>query len=74
MPDRYEDTHLRRGIQRPELVRRLQADLRELGFAIVGEADGVFGRRTAWALREFQIYSGMRGGARERRGTSTKPR
>jgi len=65
VPDRYDDIHLRRGVRRPESVQRLQADLRELGFAVVGVADGVFGRRTEWALREFQIYARQPGGARE---------
>ena len=40
-------------------VELLQQDLRELGFLIVGTPDGVFGRRTEWAVREFQIYAGM---------------
>ncbi len=43
----------------PAYVEQLQRDLRELGFAIVGTPDGVFGRHTEWAVREFQIYAGM---------------
>ena len=32
-----------------------------LGFSLIGDADGVFGRTTewAWAVREFQIYARM---------------
>lgn len=40
-------------------VESLQEDLDELGFKIVGGADGGFGRRTEWAVREFQIYAQM---------------
>lgn len=40
-------------------VELLQQDLRELGFLIVGTPNGVFGRATEWAVREFQIYAGM---------------
>ncbi|MGO7377505.1 peptidoglycan-binding protein [Rhizobium ruizarguesonis] len=38
-------------------VALLQRDLKQLGFAVVGTADGDFGGRTFWALREFQSYS-----------------
>lgn len=38
-------------------VHRLQKDLRELGFLIVGLPDDIFGRLTEWAVREFQIYA-----------------
>ena len=40
-------------------IRQLQRDLKTLGFALVGEPDGTFGRHTAWAVREFQIYAKM---------------
>lgn len=45
----------------PAYVRRLQHDLRALGFTMIreGEATGFFGRVTEWAVREFQIYAGM---------------
>jgi hypothetical protein len=46
-------------------VRRLQADLRELGFLLVGTPDGSFGRATEWAVREFQIYAKMANVAQE---------
>lgn len=53
------DTFLkpRRGVTREETVRRLQRDLDSLGFKILGKVDGNFGRRTFWALREFQTYA-----------------
>jgi hypothetical protein len=41
-------------------VEQLQQDLIELGFKIVGVADGDFGAKTEWAVREFQIYAKMR--------------
>jgi hypothetical protein len=40
-------------------VEQLQRDLSALGFALVGSADGIFGRQTEWAVREFQIYAKM---------------
>jgi peptidoglycan hydrolase-like protein with peptidoglycan-binding domain len=40
-------------------VKQLQEDLRTLGFKILGVPDGGFGRRTTWAVREFQIYAKM---------------
>ncbi|BBH71870.1 hypothetical protein ACTI_85550 [Actinoplanes sp. OR16] len=43
----------------PGFVRRLQDDLRILGFHIAGPATGTFGLRTEWAVREFQIYAKM---------------
>jgi hypothetical protein len=46
-------------------VDQLQTDLKELGFALVGTPDGVFGRHTEWAVREFQIYAGMEHVAQE---------
>ncbi len=49
-----------------EHVRTLQEDLRTLGFTIVGTPNGEFGRRTAWAVREFQIYAKMEHVARVR--------
>lgn len=59
MPDRYEDTDLRRGSSRHDLVQRLQLDLIALGFNGIDKADGVFGRLTYWAVREFQAYAAM---------------
>ncbi len=47
-------------------VEALQADLRRFGFHLVGGVDGGFGRRTAAAVREFQIYARMKQVARER--------
>lgn len=40
-----------------EYVRELQEDLLTLGFSIVGEPSGNFDLKTAWAVRELQIYS-----------------
>lgn len=45
-------------------VEDLQTLLNTLGFAIVGTADGDFGPRTEWAVREFQIYASAPGGAK----------
>jgi len=59
MPDRYEDTDLRRGSSRHDLVQRLQLDLIALGFNGIDKADGVFGRLTYWAVRDFQAYAAM---------------
>jgi len=60
---------IRGGTERPdedaEHVLRLQRDLQELGFMVVGGADGDFLRRTQWAVREFQIYARMERAARE---------
>ena len=52
----------------PAYVRRLQHDLRVLGFRMIreGEVTGFFGRVTEWAVREFQIYAGMERVARLR--------
>lgn len=54
-PPRYD------GAARPNAadghVAQLQADLLELGFGLVGTADGAFGRWTRWAVREFQTYA-----------------
>ena len=59
MTDRYDGLDLRRGSSHHQQVQTLQQDLRELGFWLVGEADGIFGRLTYWALREFQAYAAM---------------
>jgi hypothetical protein len=59
MTDRYGNEDLGRGSTRHEQVQTLQRDLRELGFWIVGPADGIFGRNTFWAVREFQAYARM---------------
>jgi hypothetical protein len=40
-------------------VRRLQFDLRALGFKMIRDPDGVFGPHTEQAVREFQIYASM---------------
>jgi len=42
-------------------VEQLQCNLRELGFAIMGNPDGKFARLSQWAVREFQIYASMEG-------------
>ncbi|GAB2922368.1 peptidoglycan-binding domain-containing protein [Rheinheimera gaetbuli] len=44
----------------PGHVKRLQMDLKTFGFAIVGEPDGVFGTKTEFAVREFQVYARLR--------------
>lgn len=56
---RYGGQVLRRGSSSENAVRRLQRDLAELGFTVVGPADGCFGRFTAWAVREFQAYAAL---------------
>ncbi|MBK8907877.1 MAG: peptidoglycan-binding protein [Rhodospirillales bacterium] len=56
---RYGGEILRRGSADDNAVRRLQRDLAELGFTVVGPADGCFGRFTAWAVREFQAYAAL---------------
>lgn len=48
----------------PQHVRQLQNDLRTLGFLSGGVPNGAFGRDTECAVREFQIYAGMRHVAR----------
>ena len=40
-------------------VLALKQDLLQLGFGIVGQVNDSFDIRTEWAVREFQIYSGM---------------
>lgn len=40
-------------------VTQLQEDLRRLGFLLIGTPDGDFGRKSQFALREFQIYAKM---------------
>lgn len=52
-------------IDGPSHVEQLQNDLDHLGFDVVGGADGQAGRKTQWAIREFQIYAGMERVARE---------
>lgn len=59
MSDRYDGIDLKRGSSHNEQVERLQADLRTLGFLLAGEPDGIFGLKTFWAVREFQIYASM---------------
>lgn len=63
-------------VTRPPLptydVRQLQADLAELGFGLVGRADGIAGRRTRWALREFQSYAKMKYLAQETPGQAAR--
>jgi RHS repeat-associated protein len=46
-------------------VESLQRDLAELRFNIVGNPDGHFGRKTYWAVREFQSYAKMDSVAKE---------
>lgn len=55
--DRYGNHDWERGDHDDIYVKRLQRDLKKLGFAVVGTIDGQFGRRTFWALREFQIHA-----------------
>jgi hypothetical protein len=50
----------------PTFVKQLQRNLKTLGFALVGNDDGSFGRQVEWAVREFQIYAGMPKLAREK--------
>ena len=49
-------------------VAALQQDLATLGFAIVGGADGTFGRHVEWAVREFQAHAAMGSLAQEAAG------
>ncbi len=65
MADRYDDLDLKRGASDHEQVQTLQRDLNELGFAIAGTPDGIFGLRAFWAVREFQVYASMRQVAEE---------
>jgi hypothetical protein len=58
---------LQRGDRSPH-VKALQSDLAELGFTLVGAADGVFGPRTEVAVREFQIYARFASVASEQPG------
>ena len=51
-----------------ESVAALQRDLAELGFSCVGAPDGIAGRMTALAVREFQIYARLNTVARELAG------
>lgn len=59
-----ESVHLN-DVALPRYVHRLQTDLHTLGFTLVGAADGAFGRKTQWAVREFQIHAKMEHIARE---------
>lgn len=52
-------------LRAPWYVRKLQEDLRELGFLLVGTPDGIFGLGTEWAIRHFQAYAKMEHTARE---------
>src|SRR5690349_8623943 len=54
-------------------IEQLQYDLLELGFSLVGTADGIFGSMTEWAVREFQIYAKMPFLAQEIPATSSAP-
>jgi Putative peptidoglycan binding domain len=57
---RYGGFVLDRGSTHKPEVKLMQQDLYDCGFTFVGTpADGAFGRHTAWAVREFQIYSKM---------------
>lgn len=58
----------------PRHVWQLQYDLSALGFGIVGNPDGVFGRTTEMAVREFQAYAKMTRVARIRAGVSAEQR
>jgi peptidoglycan hydrolase-like protein with peptidoglycan-binding domain len=55
----YGGVDLGRGDNGPGTAE-LQQDLREVGFAIIDDPDGVFDRTTEWAVREFQIYAKCR--------------
>lgn len=57
--DRYGKSDLRRGSNNFDAVKNLQRDLIELGFAVIGFVDGIFGLHTYWAVREFQAYAAM---------------
>ena len=54
-------------------VRKLQEDLRELGFTLIGNPDGSFGRHTEWALREFQHVADSRWLAQEAAPSAAPP-
>lgn len=55
-PPHYDGTDRAAGTQ-DGYVKQLQQDLLALGFAMVGEATGVFDRWTRWAVRELQSYA-----------------
>ncbi len=55
-------------------VRKLQEDLRELGFSLIGQPDGSFARHTEWALREFQHVADSRWLAQEPVPSGAPPR
>jgi hypothetical protein len=59
MAERYDGIDLKPGTDHHEQVEALQRDLSTLGFAIAGEADGIFGLGAFWAVREFQAYAAM---------------
>jgi Putative peptidoglycan binding domain len=54
-------------------VTQLQSDLSELGFRVVGPANGTFARPVEWAVREFQAYAKMDFVAQEVPVTATSP-
>jgi peptidoglycan hydrolase-like protein with peptidoglycan-binding domain len=52
-------------LRAPWYVRKLQEDLRELGFRLVNEPNGNFGIATEWSVRHFQAYAKMQHTAQE---------
>jgi hypothetical protein len=54
-------------------VRKLQEDLRALGFTVVGPPNGTFGWQTEWAMREFQHVADSRWLAQEQAPTAAAP-
>lgn len=55
--DRYGSIVWKKGMRHEVYVVQLQKDLKALGFGNIGAIDGNFGRKTFWALREFQSYA-----------------
>jgi hypothetical protein len=72
-PPRYNGTDQPPGTPRGH-VTRLQQDLLELGFALVGRVTGQFDRYLRWAVREFQIYAKGTSVARDTKPVPRPPR
>jgi len=60
-------------LRAPWYVRKLQEDLRELGFQLVDAPNGNFDVATEWSVRHFQAYAKMQRTAQEDlRSTATR--